>query len=62
MSRLDAVLGAAAVLLFAAYMSVLIWKVPSPALIVVSSIGILMAVFDIVRSYGRRRSGPARRG
>ena len=54
MKRLDVVLAVLALLCFAAYMAVLIWKVPSPALIVVSCIGLAMAGFDFGRTYWRR--------
>ncbi len=54
MTRTDLLLALLAVLCFAAYMAVLLWKVPSPALIVVSLIGLLMAAYDFGRTYWRR--------
>ncbi len=62
MKGLDALLAAIAVLCFVAYMAVLIWKVPSPALIVVSLIGIVMAAYDFGRTYWRSRTGAGRSG
>ncbi len=62
MKGTDLLLAAVAIVCFAAYMAVLIWKVPSPALIVVSVIGLVMAAYDFGRTYWRRsrgRSGPA---
>ena len=54
MTRTDALLAFVAILCFAAYMAVLIWTVPSPALIVVSLIGIVMAGYDFARTFWRR--------
>ncbi len=62
MRGIDVLLAAGAIVCFAAYMAVLIWKVPSPALIVVSLIGIALAGYDFGRTYWRRsrgRSGPS---
>lgn len=61
MKGLDILFAAAAMLCFAAYMAVLIWKVPSPALIVVSLIGLAMAAYDFARTYWRRPGGGAHR-
>ena len=62
MKGLDLLLAVIAVLCFAAYMAVLIWKVPSPALIVVSLIGIVMAAYDFGRTFWRSRGGSGRSG
>lgn len=57
MKRIDVLLAAMAIVCFAGYMAVLIWKVPSPALIVVSLIGLAMAGYDFGRTYWRRSGG-----
>ncbi len=54
MTRLDLLLATIATLCFVAYMAVLIWKVPSPPLIVVSVLGVAMAAYDFGRTYWRR--------
>lgn len=51
-----------ALLLFAAFLGVLIWKVPSPPLIAVCALGLGLAAFDFVLTAVRHRAtGQARR-
>ena len=58
----DILAAAFAILLFAAFLGILIWKVPSPALIVVCALGIGLAAVDFVLTAFRHRStGHARR-
>jgi hypothetical protein len=58
----DILAAALAILLFAAFLGILIWKVPSPALIAVCALGIGLAAFDFVMTGVRHRStGQARR-
>lgn len=52
----DVIIAMLALLTFAAFLGVLIWKVPDPALIAVCLIGLAMAVFDFTRTAVRRRS------
>ena len=56
MTRADLVLGALAILALAGFVGVLVWKVPSPALIAVCLLGLALAVFDFARTAVRRRS------
>ena len=52
----DILAAAFAILLFAAFIGVLIWKVPSPALIAVCALGIGLAAFDFVMTAVRHPS------
>jgi len=59
MTGVDKLFAALALILLAAYMGVLIWKVPSLDLIVVSVLGVLLAAFDFIRTGWRRGSRDA---
>lgn len=52
----DILAAALAVALFAAFLAVLIWKVPSPPLIAVCVFGVGLAAFDFIRTGVRHRS------
>jgi fatty acid desaturase len=56
----DVVMAFLAVALFAAFLAVLIWKVPSPPLILVCLLGVALAAFDFIQTGVRHRT--TRRG
>ncbi len=58
----DIAMAAVAVLIFAAFLGVLVWKVPSPALIVVCVLGVALAIFDFASTAVRHRAAHRRNG
>jgi Kef-type K+ transport system membrane component KefB len=52
----DILAASLAILLFAAFLGVLIWKVPSPPLILVCVFGVALGAYDFIRTAVRHRS------
>ncbi len=55
MKTSDVILALLALLTFAAFLGILVWKVPDPALIAVCLIGLALAVLDFTRTAVRHR-------